>query len=66
MKIAHIGALFLFVAFIGVSTSDYKDEVREHLAYCENVNSGVWPDFKEFGSNECGEQKIAELEEFLR
>ena len=32
-----------------VSAMDYRDEQRSQEHYCEMVNAGHWPDYKELG-----------------
>lgn len=55
------------VAALGVvGNMDFKDEVREQIAYCENVKAGVWPDYNGTYKAECTPEKIKEFYEFLR
>jgi hypothetical protein len=37
-------AVFLAVGLVG--RMDFEDEVREQIAYCENVKAGLWPDYE--------------------
>lgn len=55
------------VAALGVvGNMDFKDEVREQIAYCENVKAGVWPDYNGTYKAECTSDKIKKFYEFLR
>lgn len=55
------------VAALGiVGSMDYKDEVREQVAYCENVKAGVWPDYADTYKTECTAERLKEFQEILR
>lgn len=55
------------VVAIGIAGSmDFADEVREQLAYCDNVKAGVWPDYAGTYKAECTPERIKELENILR
>lgn len=55
------------VAAIGlVGREDFKDEVRQQIAYCENVKAGVWPDYDSLYETECTPDNLKKLSEFLR
>ena len=42
-----ITAICLLILFLAVSKMDAQDEAQEQAYYCEMVNSGDWPNFKE-------------------
>ena len=43
----HVIAIILVsVAFLIVGTISYEDEVEEMNHYCEMVESGAWPNYK--------------------
>lgn len=54
------------IAFVILGRAGYKDEVRQQLAYCENVKDGTWPDYKETYKTECTQDRIENFENFLR
>ncbi len=55
------------VAAIGiVGNMDYKDEVREVVAYCDNVKAGVWPDYNGTYKTECTAERLNEYKNILR
>lgn len=55
------------VAALGiVGSMDYKDEVREQVAYCENVKAGMWPDYNGTYEAECTAEKLEEFRNILR
>ena len=55
------------VAAIGiVGNMDFKDEVREQLAYCDNVKAGVWPDYARTYKAECTPERIKDFKNILR
>ena len=44
----HVIAIILVsVVLLIVGTLDYEDEVAEMTHYCEMVESGAWPNFKD-------------------
>jgi len=49
-KIKGLFALLALLAFIllmvVVGQMDYEDEQAQAALYCDNVRTGVWPDFK--------------------
>ena len=42
-----VGAIVVafIVAFGFAGHSDYQDQLREAILYCDNVEAGIWPDF---------------------
>ena len=55
------------VAALGiVGSTDYADEVREQVSYCENVKAGVWPDYNGTYETECTAERLKEYQEILR
>ena len=38
--------LILTILFGFVGINDYDDALEQQKVYCENVNNGVWPDYK--------------------
>lgn len=57
-------AVFLAVGLVG--RMDFEDEVREQIAYCENVKAGVWPDYDGTYKAECTAEKLKEFQNILR
>lgn len=55
--------LALFVAFGLAGAMDYEDAVAAQALYCDNVKSGVWPDYEQTYVSECekthGPKKVA-------
>jgi len=44
----------IFIALLSiVGHFDYDDKKRDELIYCNNVKSGVWPDFKGISKEVC-------------
>ena len=58
--------VLIFNIFFVVQRMAFKDEVRQQLAYCENVKDGTWPDYKETYKTECTQDRIEKFENFLR
>ena len=55
MKQHSIAIIVISVLLICVSTMSYQDEVSEMDHYCEMVDSGAWPNYKNLdcgGSND--------------
>ena len=46
-------ALTLFAAFGIVGGMDYEDAKTQQALYCDNVKSGVWPDYEGTYVSEC-------------
>lgn len=49
-------ALAITLILIGwaiVSTSDWHEEKKALIKYCDMVEAGYWPDFKEIYDTEC-------------
>ena len=46
-------ALTLFAAFGIVGGMDYEDAKTQQALYCDNVSSGVWPDYEGTYVSEC-------------
>ena len=44
-------AAALLAAFGIVGAMDYQDEQRAEKRYCEMVESGYWPDYREMGDD---------------
>lgn len=59
-------AIAVFVAVGLVGRMDFEDEVREQIAYCENVKAGVWPDYDGTYKTECTAEKLEEFKNILR
>lgn len=57
-------AVLLAIGFVG--NMDFQDEVREQIAYCENVKAGTWPDYNGTFATECTPDNLKKLSEFLR
>jgi hypothetical protein len=56
------GAAF-FLAIIGlVGSIDYADALAEEVLYCEMVEAGHWPDYKELGHKYCAEMLAGKWE----
>ena len=53
MKFSSIALLVFGLVFVFGSQEDYNDEVRQQTSYCENVKSGIWPDFQGTFEKEC-------------
>ena len=63
-KLVTIGAFLAFFAAFGlVGAMDYEDAKNEQALYCDNVKSGVWPDYEGIYVSECekmhGPKKVA-------
>lgn len=52
--------------FAFVSDEDFKQAVREDLAYCKMVDSGEVSDYRNNYATECTEEKIKEFSEIVR
>ena len=59
-------AIAVFVAVGLVGRMDFEDEVRQQIAYCENVKAGVWPDYDGTYKAECTAEKLEEFKNILR
>lgn len=59
-------ALAVLLAFGIVGNMDYEDEVREQVAYCENVKAGMWPDYNGTYKTECTAERLKEFQNILR
>lgn len=57
-------AVFVIVGLVG--RMDFEDEVREQIAYCENVKAGAWPDYNGTHKAECTAEKLKEFQNILR
>ena len=44
-------AAALLAAFGIVGAMDYRDEQRAEAHYCEMIESGHWPDYREMGDD---------------
>lgn len=56
-KLAYGGAIFVVVLLIGmVGDMDYQDELAEEQFYCEQVNGGHWPDYKNIAAEVCNDK----------
>lgn len=40
------GVIAIIILFGFVGAMDYEDAKQEEISYCENVKSGVWPDYE--------------------
>jgi len=55
-KLAYGGAIFVIVLLVGmVGDMDYQDELAEEQFYCEQVNGGHWPDYKNIAAEVCND-----------
>jgi hypothetical protein len=56
MKQKIILSLILIIVAVGTvftMTLTYEDEMIEQDFYCQQVNSGAWPDYKEIADKVC-------------
>ena len=54
MKAKTVLIVAAVVALFGiVGHFDYEDAKQEEISYCENVKSGVWPDYEGTYVSEC-------------
>ena len=54
MKAKTVLIAVAVVALFGiVGHFDYEDAKQEEISYCENVKSGVWPDYEGTYVSEC-------------
>ncbi len=63
-KLTTIVAVLAVIAAFGfVGNMDYEDEQAQAALYCDNVKSGVWPDYEGTYVSECekthGTKKVA-------
>lgn len=56
-------ALAMLAAFGFAGQMDYEDALAQQALYCDNVKSGVWPDYEGTYVSECekthGPKKVA-------
>ena len=53
-KLTTIAAFLAFFAAFGlVGAMDYEDAEAQQALYCDNVKSGVWPDYEGTYVSEC-------------
>ena len=53
-KLTAIAAVLAIVAAFGiVGGMDYEDEQAQQALYCDNVKSGLWPDYEGTYVSEC-------------
>ena len=53
-KITAIAAVLAIAAAFGiVGGMDYEDEKAQQALYCDNVKSGLWPDYEGTYVSEC-------------
>ena len=65
-KLKAIGVvLVIFAAFGAVGVMDYEDALIQQALYCDNVKSGLWPDYEGTYVSECekthGPKKAAKI-----
>lgn len=65
-KAVIIPAVVVFVLLFGVSGRlEYEDAVAEEALYCDNVKSGIWPDYDGTYVSECekehGPKKVEKI-----
>jgi len=53
MKIKIVLALLALVGIGVVGSFDMQDEIAEQQFYCEQVNAGHWPDYKNIAEEVC-------------
>ena len=54
MKAKTVLIAVAVVALFGIAGHfDYEDAKQEEISYCENVKSGVWPDYEGTYVSEC-------------
>ena len=54
MKAKNIAIAVALFALAGVAGHfDYEDAKREEALYCENVHSGIWPDYDGIYADVC-------------
>jgi hypothetical protein len=63
MKFLPFLAALILLSILGiVGKMDLLDAAREHLDYCEAVESHVWPDFKGLqAKGECSEKVLRDV-----
>lgn len=61
-----LAVVAVVVAMGVVGNMDYADEVRQQIAYCENVKAGVWPDYDGTYKTECTPDKLKDFQNILR
>lgn len=55
-KLVFSGAVFVMLLLVGiVGGMDYEDELAEEQFYCEQVNGGHWPDYKNIAAEVCND-----------
>jgi len=47
--LAAIGVMLMLI----IGRMDYQDAEREHAHYCEMVQAGHWPDYRQIYEEEC-------------
>lgn len=43
-----------------------EDKASELVAYCQNVQDGVWPDYEEKFDSACSEKDVKDLKSFIK
>jgi len=62
-----IAIIGIFIALFAIAGKmDFEDESRSHLLYCDNVASGIWPNYDKVCNPDCTRKTIEEIEESLR
>lgn len=55
-KLVFSGAVFVMLLLVGiVGSMDYEDELADEQFYCEQVNGGHWPDYKNIAAEVCND-----------
>lgn len=58
-----VGAIGGGLAYVG--NTDFAEETRQQVEYCENVEAKVWPDYRGNYANECSPDKMKKYFEIL-
>lgn len=64
MKAKTVLIAVAVVALFGIAGHfDYEDAKQEEISYCENVKSGLWPDYEGIYADVC-EAKFGKAKKF--
>lgn len=64
MKAKHFGFAVALLVLLGiVGHFDYEDAAQQEVSYCENVKSGLWPDYEGIYADVC-EAKFGKAKKF--
>lgn len=62
-----IAIIGIIIALLGIAGKmDFEDEARSQKLYCDNVASGIWPNYDKVYNSDCTPKSIEEIEESLR